>query len=60
MELEVHVLHTLRGRGKRKDAKARDAHQIVERAIAKAGHMNNKQRLITALKYEILAWEGSH
>jgi hypothetical protein len=30
------------------------------RAHAKAGHMNNRERLITALKYEILNWEGVH
>lgn len=60
MELEVTLLETLRARGKRKDATAQDAHRIVERAYAKAGHMNDTQRLISALKHEILSWEGVH
>ena len=59
MELEVTLLETLRARGKRKDATARDAIGIIERAQAKAGHMNDRQRLITALKHEILEWEAA-
>lgn len=60
MELEVRLLETLRARGKRKGATAQDAHRIVERAQAKAGHTMNRDKLITALKYEILQWEGVH
>lgn len=34
-----------------------DAINIAARTRAKAGHMNNRTRLITALKHEILEWE---
>lgn len=58
--LEAQILTALQSRvgQHRKQPTLKDAQTIAERARAKAGHRNNKEHLVTALRREIRLWEA--